>query len=66
MDSLYREDGRYTANASVLDEDTTKLLTPVFKKFLNAGYSPREISHIMSSAISMLELEAILLKDVGK
>lgn len=64
MKSLYDSNFRYTKEAGNLDASVSILISPIFKSYLISGYSPREICHIMNSAISMLELEGLLIGDI--
>jgi hypothetical protein len=58
--SLYDKNDRYTYDASALSFDTNFVLKNIFKKYVNLGYSPREIAHIMITDVHDLELDAIL------
>lgn len=57
---LYNKDWRYTDVASTIDQEVNKALEPVFKKYMELGCSPRELSHVMGAAIIDLELMAVL------
>ena len=59
-ESLYDRDSRYTEEAQALHDRAHGVLRPIFKDFFNAGYSPREIAHIMQEVARDLESEAIL------
>jgi hypothetical protein len=67
MKSLYIQDEdpinkyRYNADGQALDAETHKAISAVFEKFVEDGFSPREISHIMQGTIMERELEAIIL-----
>jgi hypothetical protein len=67
MKSLFIQDEdpinryRYNADGQALDTETHKAISAVFEKFVEDGFSPREISHIMQSSIMEHELEAIIL-----
>lgn len=50
----------YTPAATALDMEAIKLIEPLFKKYLDIGHSPREISQIISVAVNMLECETLL------
>ena len=63
---LYDEEHHYTNRATIIDHEILTLLGPTFKKYTNLGYSPRELGHIAQTAISILELEAVLGSDVEK
>lgn len=58
--SLYDQDHRYTDKATELADEAYAALRPIFKAYFNAGYSPREIGHILQSVGNDLELEAVL------
>jgi hypothetical protein len=60
MKSLYREIFRYTDDADRLDYSVMQLLRPIFDIYVKAGYSPREISHLIMGTITELELSAVL------
>lgn len=60
MKTLFTEDCRYTAEAMNLDSDTWNLLKDTFNAYLEKGFSPREISHIMQGTIRDLECSAVL------
>ena len=47
MKSLYNEDHRYNPEAEDLSYETIESIKPIFKKYQNMGFSPREIAHIM-------------------
>jgi len=58
MNSLYNTDSRYTREADALDTETHYLLAPLFKAYMEKGYNRREISHVITSAVWELELDA--------
>lgn len=58
--SLYNEDCRHTDDADSLHYETVNALRSIFDKYLELGYSPREISHIMQSTVYDFELAAVL------
>lgn len=61
MKSMYNEEWfSYLPIGNELDAETTKILRPIFDKYFKMGYSPREISQIMSSSIGMIECETLL------
>ena len=62
MKSLYNEDHRYTYTkpAEALDMATFQAINPLFMKWAEDGYSPREIAHIMQAAINEMELNTII------
>lgn len=60
MKTLFDNNFRYTNDALTLEDIVTSHLKHVFKKHVEEGFSPREISLIMQSAIAMLEMEAVM------
>lgn len=68
MDNLYSEDKRETYNAvgDALDKEAGALIRPLFKKYHDAGYSARQISHIIMGAAFEIELETLLDWNVEK
>ena len=60
MKSLYDENSRYTQNATELETETYNTFRPIFLKYLNEGFSPREISYTIQNAIRDIELETLL------
>ncbi len=62
MKRLYSDDGRYTPDASALDDEVFKIMKPIMKRWEEKGYPIREISHVIYGSISMLESEIVLTK----
>lgn len=60
MKSLYTESHRYTDQALILGTETSNALTDLFKKYIDLGYSPREIAHLMQQEITDIELNTVL------
>lgn len=60
MKSLYDKKDRYTEEASHLDSETCRHLYPLMREYVKLGYSAREIAHVITNAISVLECELIL------
>ena len=59
--SLYREeDFRYTEEALALTGKILTVVGPIFNDYLAKGYSLREISHVVQSAVGEIELDAVL------
>ena len=58
--SLYDKTNRYTEDALVLATQAEDVLDKVFLKWVAAGYSPREISHVIHGVVTDMELEEIL------
>jgi hypothetical protein len=70
MKSLYDEKYfRYTEDAIALSSEAHALLKPAFEKYMEMGYSPREISQIIQTEVGMVECQIVLCrtsKDVKK
>jgi len=60
MKTLYDENHRYTPDATGLSANVGRALHSIFKDYIELGYSPIEISHIMHSVVFDLEMESIL------
>ena len=60
------ENDRYIDATIKLDLETTRALRPIFDRCTKAGYSYRDISHVMMQAVFGLEMEAILTQQVEK
>jgi hypothetical protein len=61
MQRLYRpEDDRYCPAASQIDTETQQALQPIFDRWIEAGYSARDIASVVMHAVFELELAAIL------
>jgi hypothetical protein len=61
MKTLYSSKGfRYGEDADSLARETHAALVAIFQKYIEMGYSPREISHIISAEVTDLELDAVL------
>lgn len=57
----------YSNQARELDAEFVALLTPVYKKWVDKGYSPREISYILNSVAAEVEVFSIFdLRDSKK
>jgi len=57
---IYTTDFRYTENSIIIDKAFYNIIAPVFKKYTEVGYSPRELAHLVKSVVTDLELEAVL------
>jgi hypothetical protein len=55
--SLYTETESYSLDAQSLDLETEKVLRPIIEKWMENGYSLREISHVMAKSVHGLECE---------
>lgn len=64
MKSLYDKNWRYTKDGDSLDRVTNNVLAPIFREWVEQGYSPREISHLMQQIVTDIECETILSKPV--
>lgn len=60
MKSLYTEKHRYTDQAIDLTTETSLAVSKIFEKYINLGYSPREIAHLMQQEITDIELNTVL------
>ncbi len=60
MKSLYDTDHRYTSDARELSEATIAALKHIFAKYVEQGYSPREIAHLMQADVADLEVSSVL------
>jgi hypothetical protein len=59
---LFDENHRYTDAAITLDSEFNKSIEELYKKYIDMGYSPREISHVMQLALFDTEMCYILRK----
>jgi hypothetical protein len=61
---LYDREGlnkdRLNQPGQKLHKDTTALIRPLLMEYRRAGFSTREIAHIMTHAIEALETEGVL------
>lgn len=60
MKSLYDKNFKYTYEASALADEAQNVLDDLFAKYVDLGYSPREISHILQAVIQDLECSEVL------
>jgi hypothetical protein len=58
--SLYTKTGSHTLDANALSEETSTAVKDIWAKYLELGYSPREISHVMLSVILEEELYLVM------
>jgi hypothetical protein len=59
--SLFDSD-KYTEESRVLDQKASDLLEPLFKEYIEKGYSIREISHVIHSAVNYVEIMLVSTK----
>jgi hypothetical protein len=57
---LFNEDSRYTEDALKLDREINDALMDIFRKWIDKGYSVREIGHIVGLAVWDVELHYVL------
>lgn len=57
---LFTDSGQYTEEALELDSETCQALMPIFKKWLDIGFNPRMIAHVMLHATFGVELGEML------
>jgi hypothetical protein len=57
---LFTESGQYTEESSQLDIEVYQALFPILSKWVDAGYSPREIAHVMEHSVFDLELNEMM------
>lgn len=54
--SLYNEDETYSPEAFELSSEATRIIQPLFDKYIKDGYSIRQISHVITTAVWECEL----------
>jgi hypothetical protein len=59
-DNLFGDNYRYTGAAQACEQEVYDVLIPIMERYTNMGYSPREISHIMIGATTIIESENVL------
>ena len=64
--SLYDENWRYTNDALEMDASISVEIDKAFRKYIEKGYSPREISHLITHTVLSCELEHVLSKEEPK
>lgn len=64
--SLFDVNDRYEERAMLLDSEIAKALRPIFKKYIDQGYSIREIAAIASHTVLDLECDYVLDKSSQK
>jgi hypothetical protein len=60
MKTLFDKNNRFSPDCENLDYQIEIALRPIFDQFVNMGYSPREISHVVNLTAMNLEMEEIL------
>jgi hypothetical protein len=61
--NLYHEkDETYLESAHELENETTEAIQSIFDEYVRLGYSIRQISHVMSSAVLQCELMHMFLR----
>jgi hypothetical protein len=60
MESLFDNRSRYTKDAEALMVRANTTLMPLFEEYVEKGFSPTDISHIIKSTVTDIELETIL------
>lgn len=58
--SLYDENNRLNHNGRKLDSKVYHAIVRIFKEFVDEGYSPREIGHIMLHSVFEMELRNMI------
>ena len=62
MKHLFDDEEMYTEDAKSLDRLTKDALDNLFMRFVDEGYSTREIAQVMRTAIEWVEIRARTLK----
>ena len=57
------EYGTYNADAIALDDEVTKVIRPLFDKYVKMGHRFREIAYVISSNVKMEECERRLIRN---
>lgn len=61
MKSFYHEKfDSYTDSARELDNEITKLIRPLFERYVELEYPPHEIEQVMHNAVSMLSCHVVM------
>lgn len=58
--SLYDDNARYTDDAQELENRASQCLSSLFDDWLARGYSPRDISNVMTLLVLDLEMTSVL------
>ena len=59
MKSLFNEDFSWTDTGRDIDQEFTKVLEPIFSKYSDLGYSPREIAEIFHGVVDSRKYKAL-------
>lgn len=59
-EKLFDDEEKYTEPGLSLDREAGEALRSVFEKYVRAGFSVRDISHIVHGAVTDLELTILL------
>jgi hypothetical protein len=57
---MWDNNENWTPDATLLDCKVHDLLAPIVSEFIGKGYNVREIIHVMTSTVVMLESETIV------
>lgn len=60
MKRLFNQNDKYIPEAMDLDTEASKLLRDLFKRWASAGFSVRDISHVVHGAVTEAELTTVL------
>jgi len=63
MDLFHEEYGTYNDDALALDIEAAKVLKPLFDKYVRKGCRLKEIAYIITSTVSMEEMERRLTRN---
>ena len=66
MKSLFDKNAEWNEAARYLDQEAHDFLKNIFKEYMDQGYSPREISHIIHGSVTDLEIESVLDMNIDK
>lgn len=66
MKSFFDEEFRHTHQATVLGIEASNHLRPIFVRYMEQGYSPREISFLLQSEVGLIESDLVLERSAQK
>lgn len=66
MKSLFDDNECYTEEAVKLDNEMSSLIKPVVKRYIEMGYSTREIENIIITGVTMVAVEERLHSQVKR